>query len=84
VAGQQQEFLPQPVLIQRALRRALEVGDGAPEHAAVPQGDGHDRCQRRRTVLGGGSLELVAALSVVNVALVAVGLALALRLGVRF
>lgn len=35
------------------------------------------------SLLGGGSLELVAALSVVNVALVAVGLALALRLGVR-
>ena len=35
------------------------------------------------SLLGGGSLELVAALSVVNVALVAAGLALALRLGVR-
>jgi iron(III) transport system permease protein len=35
------------------------------------------------TLFGGGSLELVAALSVVNVALVAAGLALALRLGVR-
>ena len=35
------------------------------------------------SLLGGGSLELVAALSVVNVVLVAVGLALALRLGVR-
>jgi iron(III) transport system permease protein len=35
------------------------------------------------SLFGGGSLELVAALSVVNVMLVAVGLALALRLGVR-
>jgi len=35
------------------------------------------------TLFGGGSLELVAALSVVNVGLVAVGLALALRFGVR-
>ena len=35
------------------------------------------------SLYGGGSLELVAALSVVNVALVAVGLAVALRLGVR-
>jgi iron(III) transport system permease protein len=35
------------------------------------------------TLFGGGSLELVAALSVVNVVLVAAGLALALRLGVR-
>jgi iron(III) transport system permease protein len=35
------------------------------------------------SLFGGGSLELVAALSVVNVALVAAGLALALRLGVR-
>jgi iron(III) transport system permease protein len=35
------------------------------------------------SLFGGGSLELVAALSLVNVALVAVGLALALRLGVR-
>jgi iron(III) transport system permease protein len=35
------------------------------------------------SLLGGGSLELVAALSVVNVVLVAAGLALALRLGVR-
>ena len=35
------------------------------------------------SLFGGGSLDLVAALSVVNVALVAVGLALALRLGVR-
>ena len=32
---------------------------------------------------GGGSLELVAALSLVNVVLVAAGLTLALRLGVR-
>jgi iron(III) transport system permease protein len=35
------------------------------------------------SLFGGGSLELVAALSVVNVGLVAAGLALALRLGVR-
>jgi iron(III) transport system permease protein len=35
------------------------------------------------SLFGGGSLELVAALSVVNVALVAAGLVLALRLGVR-
>ena len=35
------------------------------------------------SLFGGGSLELVAALSVVNVALVAAGLALALRVGVR-
>jgi len=35
------------------------------------------------TLFGGGSLELVAALSVVNVVLVAAGLALALRFGVR-
>jgi len=35
------------------------------------------------SLFGGGALELVAALSVVNVALVAAGLALALRLGVR-
>jgi iron(III) transport system permease protein len=35
------------------------------------------------SLFGGGSLELVAALSLVNVALVALGLALALRLGVR-
>jgi iron(III) transport system permease protein len=35
------------------------------------------------SLFGGGSLELVAALSVVNVVLVAAGLALALRLGVR-
>jgi iron(III) transport system permease protein len=35
------------------------------------------------SLLGGGSLDLVAALSVVNVAMVAVGLALALRIGVR-
>jgi len=35
------------------------------------------------SLFGGGSLELVAALSVVNVVLVAVGLVLALRLGVR-
>ena len=35
------------------------------------------------SLFGGGSLELVAALSVVNVVLVAIGLALALRLGVR-
>jgi iron(III) transport system permease protein len=35
------------------------------------------------TLFGGGSLELVAALSVVNVVLVAAGLTLALRLGVR-
>jgi iron(III) transport system permease protein len=35
------------------------------------------------SLFGGGSLELVAALSLVNVALVVVGLALALRLGVR-
>src|SRR5215510_2592944 len=35
------------------------------------------------SLFGGGSLELVAALSLVNVVLVAAGLALALRLGVR-
>jgi iron(III) transport system permease protein len=35
------------------------------------------------SLFGGGSLELVAALSVVNVAMVATGLVLALRLGVR-
>src|SRR5207342_3137835 len=35
------------------------------------------------SLFGGGSLELVAALSVVNVALVAAGLVRALRLGVR-
>ena len=35
------------------------------------------------SLFGGGSLELVAALSVVNVGLVAAGLALALRIGVR-
>ena len=35
------------------------------------------------SLFGGGSLELVAALSLVNVILVAAGLALALRLGVR-
>ncbi len=35
------------------------------------------------SLFGGGALELVAALSVVNVVLVAVGLTLALRLGVR-
>jgi len=35
------------------------------------------------TLFGGGSLELLAALSVVNVVLVAAGLTLALRLGVR-
>jgi iron(III) transport system permease protein len=35
------------------------------------------------TLFGGGSLELVAALSVVNVVLVAAGLTLALRFGVR-
>ena len=35
------------------------------------------------SLLGGGALDLVAALSVVNVVLVAVGLTLALRLGVR-
>jgi iron(III) transport system permease protein len=35
------------------------------------------------SLIGGGSLELVAALSMVNVVLVAAGLALALRLGVR-
>jgi iron(III) transport system permease protein len=35
------------------------------------------------SLFGGGSLELVAALSVVNVAMVAIGLALALRIGVR-
>jgi iron(III) transport system permease protein len=35
------------------------------------------------SLFGGGSLELVAALSVVNVVLVAAGLVLALRLGVR-
>ncbi len=35
------------------------------------------------SLFGGGALDLVAALSVVNVVLVAVGLTLALRLGVR-
>jgi len=35
------------------------------------------------SLFGGGSLELVAALSVVNVAMVAIGLGLALRIGVR-
>jgi iron(III) transport system permease protein len=35
------------------------------------------------SLFGGGSLELVAALSVVNVVMVVIGLALALRLGVR-
>src|SRR5882762_1041447 len=55
VAGQQEKLLPQLGVIERLLRRSLEVGDRAGEHASVVESDGDGRGKRGRTLLGDGN-----------------------------
>jgi hypothetical protein len=71
---------PNVGVIAQAQSRAR--GAGA-RHGCAAVARGVDATCLAGTLFGGGSLELVAALSVVNVVLVAAGLTLAPRLGVR-
>src|SRR4051812_21845115 len=56
VAGQHQEFLPKLALIERMLRRALEIGDRTGEHAPILQSDRDAGGKRRKWLLARGDL----------------------------